>query len=225
MEFRSILIFGEETTRLAVAEVAADKVPGMVRLIARSPGEARPVLATEPVNLLVVGREFIEDVPSLLANSVLRPMTVLLVRAPSVADRARARHHNVDYVLDADEGADHVVGFIGEAFKTFVEPLAGDRDIVQMATDKIWISDEIDREIVQMIAAGYSDREIAEFACLNHQTVRNHVSRILGETGARNRTHLAVIYLAAIHAGTSPFDDEPRPAQPRKKLRRGRGEA
>lgn len=113
---------------------------------------------------------------------------------------------------------------IGEAFETVVEPLARDRDSVQMVADKIWISDKIDRGIVQMIAAGYSDRGIAEFICLNHQTVRNHVSRILGETGARNRTHLAAICLAAIHAGTSPLDHELQPAQSRENLRRHRRE-
>ncbi len=78
MGFRSILIFGEVTTRLTVAYVAADKVPGTVRLIARFSGESRPVPATEPIDVLIVGREFIEDVPSLLANSVLCSMTVPL---------------------------------------------------------------------------------------------------------------------------------------------------
>ncbi len=49
-----------------------------------------------------------------------------------------------------------------------------------------------DREIVGLIAAGYSDKEIAEVLHYSHQTICNRVSRLLLETGARNRTQLAV---------------------------------
>jgi DNA-binding NarL/FixJ family response regulator len=55
------------------------------------------------------------------------------------------------------------------------------------------ISDETDRKILQRILQGKFDKEIAHELFLSLQTIRNRVSRMLTETGARNRTHLAVM--------------------------------
>lgn len=57
------------------------------------------------------------------------------------------------------------------------------------------LSDRIDREIVRLISRGYADREIADCVFLSPQTIRNRVSRLLERSGARNRTHLAVLYV------------------------------
>lgn len=56
------------------------------------------------------------------------------------------------------------------------------------------MADDVDRQIVSLIAAGLSDREIAELVFLSCQTVRNRVSRLLDRCGARNRTQLALLY-------------------------------
>ena len=53
----------------------------------------------------------------------------------------------------------------------------------------------IDADIVQLIASGKTDKEIAGILFLAHQTVRNKVSRILHATGMMNRTQLAVTWL------------------------------
>lgn len=55
--------------------------------------------------------------------------------------------------------------------------------------------DVIDREIVSMIAVGLTDDEIAKGVYLSCQTVRNRISRMLERSGARNRTHLASVYI------------------------------
>ena len=57
--------------------------------------------------------------------------------------------------------------------------------------------DDIDRVIVERIIDGDSDTEIAEKIHYAVQSVRNRVSRLLKETGARNRTHLAVLFVRA----------------------------
>lgn len=62
-------------------------------------------------------------------------------------------------------------------------------------TIMIHLHDRIDREIVRLIARGHSDREIAQCVFLSPQTIRNRVSRLLDRSGARNRTHLAVLYV------------------------------
>jgi DNA-binding NarL/FixJ family response regulator len=55
--------------------------------------------------------------------------------------------------------------------------------------------DVVDQEIVSMISAGLTDDEIAKGVYLSCQTVRNRISRMLERSGARNRTHLASVYI------------------------------
>lgn len=51
-----------------------------------------------------------------------------------------------------------------------------------------------EREILQLIARGLTDAQIAASLYLERCTVSNHVSRILGKLGAPNRT--AAVYVA-----------------------------
>lgn len=51
-------------------------------------------------------------------------------------------------------------------------------------------------EVVELIAAGCSNQEIADALFLSNGTVRNHVSLILEKTGLRHRTQIAVRYLS-----------------------------
>lgn len=74
--------------------------------------------------------------------------------------------------------------------RCIVEPPAEDAH-----TMFVNLADDIDREIVRLIAHGYADREIAQCVFLSPQTIRNRVSRLLDRSGARNRTHLAVLYV------------------------------
>lgn len=66
---------------------------------------------------------------------------------------------------------------------------------VDMTKLEVVAADEVDRQIVGLIAAGLSDREIADLVYLSCQTVRNRVSRLLERCGARNRTQLALLYI------------------------------
>lgn len=50
-------------------------------------------------------------------------------------------------------------------------------------------------EVVELIAEGYSNQEIADKLYLSNGTVRNHVSLILEKTGLAHRTQIAVQYL------------------------------
>lgn len=50
-------------------------------------------------------------------------------------------------------------------------------------------------EIVELIAQGYSNQEIAEQLYLSNGTIRNHVSLILEKTGLTHRTQIAVQFL------------------------------
>ena len=62
-----------------------------------------------------------------------------------------------------------------------------------------------EREVAGLIAAGSSNREIAETLVLSPKTVERHVTNILAKLGARNRTELASLVHAASVRG-SPDD-------------------
>lgn len=53
-----------------------------------------------------------------------------------------------------------------------------------------------EQEIVELIAKGLSNQEIAETLYLSNGTVRNHISAILEKTGLEHRTQIAVKYLS-----------------------------
>lgn len=54
--------------------------------------------------------------------------------------------------------------------------------------------DANDRMIAELIARGYSDKQIAENVYLGLQTVRNRVSRMLSRFDKENRTQLALLF-------------------------------
>jgi DNA-binding NarL/FixJ family response regulator len=49
------------------------------------------------------------------------------------------------------------------------------------------------REILQLIAKGLSNREIAAHMTLSEPTIKNYVEEILVCLGARNRVHAAIL--------------------------------
>jgi DNA-binding NarL/FixJ family response regulator len=50
-----------------------------------------------------------------------------------------------------------------------------------------------ERDVLRMVAAGASNREIAQSLFLSEGTVRNHISHILGRLNVRDRTQAALI--------------------------------
>lgn len=204
----SVLVFRQPAIREALEGVVCTLPKTGERAVVDTPCAARLLLRSREVDALIVGREFIEDVPEMLAvcANPVTTMTVLLAFQPSAADRARARLSDIDYVVDAAEGEHSVVTFLQREFQTYRRRAHRESQSRGPVARGIWVGNKTDREIVEMIAAGYSDRDIAHAVCLNHQTVRNHVSRILCESGARNRTHLAAIYLKSVCEGTEPFE-------------------
>ncbi|MCK5550478.1 MAG: response regulator transcription factor [Hyphomicrobiaceae bacterium] len=51
---------------------------------------------------------------------------------------------------------------------------------------------EREREVLQLLSSGASNREIAEALVIAHGTVKNHVTSILGKLGVRDRTQAAI---------------------------------
>ena len=59
---------------------------------------------------------------------------------------------------------------------------------------------EKEREIMEQVAAGLSNREIAGQLYLSEGTVRNYISTLLDKLGLRDRTQLAVFYYTKVRA-------------------------
>lgn len=56
------------------------------------------------------------------------------------------------------------------------------------------LRDDIDRQIVEHVAQGLSDKEISRVLFLAEHTVRNRLSRLMTRSDITNRTHLALIH-------------------------------
>ncbi len=51
-----------------------------------------------------------------------------------------------------------------------------------------------EREVLSLIAEGYTNAEIGDRLCISVNTVQNHVKSILRKLNARNRTQASTIY-------------------------------
>lgn len=77
------------------------------------------------------------------------------------------------------------------AIRSGPSPVGADAPPAQDLTER-------EREVLRLVAEGYSNREISEALFLAEGTVKNHVSTILLKLGARDRTNAV---LRALHDG------------------------
>ena len=63
-----------------------------------------------------------------------------------------------------------------------------------------WTLSRRQREVVRLVALGFTGPEIAEELQLAHDTVRTHVRNAMAASGARSRAHLVAIALGGGHA-------------------------
>ena len=103
----------------------------------------------------------------------------------------------VGYLLK-DAPADDLVQTIRRihAGEVFIQPEIASRLLRELITPQDWLAEplsEREREVLVLVAQGYSNREIAERLVLAEGTVKNHVSNILGKLQVENRTQAADI--------------------------------
>jgi DNA-binding NarL/FixJ family response regulator len=149
---------------------------------------------------------------------------LVLARGITTALLVQAADGGFNDVIDLDQPVSQVVEHMraciaGERGLQH-HPLWRDVDlIVDTHSTSITYHDDLDREIVAMVAIGQSNQEIADCVFLSNQTVRNRISRILEDSGIKNRTQLAAIYLRdqyAIsfdHSGEDLSDGRPEENQ------------
>ena len=56
-----------------------------------------------------------------------------------------------------------------------------------------------EREVLRLIAAGASNREIAQMLHISEGTVKNHVTNLLGRLNLRDRTQAAIFAISVLH--------------------------
>lgn len=113
-----------------------------------------------------------------------------------------------DLTMTRDEIGQRLLdGYKGLRQRTPIHSAIVDKRIHESAFLSV-ISDATDRRILSLIAQGKFDKEISAELHLSLQTIRNRISRILNEVGARNRTHLALLITES--RGNCCSDDAPR---------------
>jgi DNA-binding NarL/FixJ family response regulator len=101
-------------------------------------------------------------------------------------------------ILLKDAPADDLIQTICRvhAGEVFIQPEIASRLLRELISPQDWLAEplsEREREVLVLVAQGYSNREIAERLVLAEGTVKNHVSNILGKLQAENRTQAADI--------------------------------
>lgn len=175
--------------------------------VVESSSEAVAYLSSHNLDVVVFDPTFVDDVNHIMAvaGDARRPSVIVLCHGGIRRAYARAVKNGADFVASvAGEFAEreHQICDPPSAEVTFMDYGKVSRHEEPIV---IHVLDNTDREIVRLIATGATDREISASVFLSNQTVRNRISGILRRTGARNRTHLACVYLGLVGSGLSPF--------------------
>lgn len=137
-------------------------------------------------------RGFIECEKALALEGIVAKRRVLF--APIITDEFLqwAGANNFDAVLNPVDD----IYAIGPRVHEAMFPKPGQQPFpATLASGKIPYQDLLDQSLVRLISVGLTNDEIAQRLNFSVQTIRNRVSRILAASGARNRTHLAAMYL------------------------------
>lgn len=197
--------------REIVAQVGPEFGSFRIAALVDSVGDLAEVLRSTTVDIVTTGQSTAIGVAEVCAVHARgpRPMLALVHKCCEVAARQFAVDHELDVVIDFSRGLEEAAKLTEEKYRLFrngMRDLSHHRCMSPLPSEVgIHVTNDVDREIVALVALGRCDREIAEVINYSHQTVRNRVSKILQTTGARNRTHLATIYLNRMHNGFDPF--------------------
>ncbi len=127
---------------------------------------------------------------------------VLLVPERTPRAEALARLYGFDGVVEERDLDGPLEGFVEQLERIVSAPSGGttEPDLIDVYTSVIdsriiATMDAVDERIVNLVAEGLSDKQIGSALGLSPQTIRNRVSRMLNDSGLRNRTELAVQFV------------------------------
>ena len=190
--------FLEDLARIATTGEKNYELVGLVT----DTDEARKHLTSGNVDIVILGKGRFEEwsrlwregtfdsVPQFCALLVtaIPVSTSILMEASQVGI-----YDAVDLTMDRDAIGQRMVDLYAQLQRDvpmqngILDSRGGEHQLLRVITD------ETDRKILLLISQGKFDKEISQELFLSTQTIRNRVSRILTESGARNRTHLAIL--------------------------------
>lgn len=178
-------IVAEGSSRDDAVRIAAETRPGLMLIDLSMPGGGlsaiAPILAAHPATRIVVltVSETAEDLAAAL-NGGARGYLLKGVGSRALAEILSAIASGETYVTPSLSAR-------------LLSHLSGDR-ASPIATVPVRSLSARESEVLDLVAAGLSNKEIAIRLDLQEKTVKHHVSRILAKLGAGNRTEAAMLY-------------------------------
>lgn len=120
-----------------------------------------------------------------------------IVKALNMGAKGYILKQNFDGIASALETVMKGQSVFGEKIVTKLPELMKMRE--EYDFEKHGISDK-EREIMELVAKGFSNKEIAGRLFLGEGTVRNYISMLLDKLDLRDRTQLAVYYYTEVKA-------------------------
>jgi DNA-binding NarL/FixJ family response regulator len=154
-----------------------------------------------------------------LAEAQHRPAVVVLTSATDDEHLVRALHAGATSYLLKTAAADEVVAAIHAAAAAGAASLSP--ELLTRLTqalrqppppDPLQPLSAREREVLDLIAQGHSNRQIARKLTIGEQTVKTHVRSILSKLGLEDRVQAAIFALR--HQAASPRQQQPAPALP-----------
>jgi DNA-binding NarL/FixJ family response regulator len=203
MEPIRILLVEDQTLMRQGLRTILSLEPGMEVVGEAADGEAgiRQALGLRPdVILMDVQMPGMSGIEAIAAICAVWPEARIIILTTFGRDEyvfQGIRAGAVGYLLK-DAPADDLVQTIRRihAGEVFIQPEIASRLLRELITPQDWLAEplsEREREVLVLVAQGYSNREIAERLVLAEGTVKNHVSNILGKLQVENRTQAADI--------------------------------
>ena len=178
-------IVAEGCSRDDAVRIAAETRPDLMLIDLSMPGNGlsaiAPILAAHPATRVVVltVSETAEDLAAAL-NGGARGYLLKGVGSRALAEILSAIASGETYVTPSLSAR-------------LLSHLSGDRSS-PIATDPVRSLSARESEVLDLVAAGLSNKEIAIRLDLQEKTVKHHVSHILAKLGAGNRTEAAMLY-------------------------------
>ena len=148
----------------------------------------------EPMSGLTACEHILRDLPE---SRILFLTTFLddeyIVQALRLGAKGYILKHDFESIIPAIKAVHLGQNVFGDEIITRLPSLLQDRPARDLETYDL---SERDLSIIRLVAKGLSNREIAQALYLSEGTVRNYISVILEKLSLRDRTQLAVFYLA-----------------------------
>jgi DNA-binding NarL/FixJ family response regulator len=198
-----LLIVEDQTLMRQGIKTILDLEPGMRVVGDAGDGETGMRLALElrpDVVLMDVQMPGMDGIQATAAVCAAWPQARIIILTTFSRDEyvyQAVRAGAVGFLLK-DTPADHLAQTIRRvhAGEVFIQPEIASRilrELIAPQATPLEPLSEREREVLVLLAQGYSNREIAERLVVTEGTVKNHVSNILGKLQAENRTQAADI--------------------------------